>query len=279
MMLLPVKYSRILFLLLFVLTQSSLATAQIYQPRKVTALLGAFDDEVKLLEQSVKNPKVHTIHGIRFTTGELNGRSVVIALTGIGKVNAAMTTTLALQNFRPAEVIFTGIAGGLNPDLLPGDIVIGRETTHHDYGYITFQKQATRQTRNPITGEFNPDNFPAHPALLAKTQEAVQKVQLEPTGTGRRAPVVVTGTIVTGDVFVSSAEKVEQLRGTFGADATEMEGAAVAQVCWQQKVPCIVIRSLSDKADGNAREDMLAFVKVAARNSAAVVVELVRLLK
>ncbi|HEV7348697.1 5'-methylthioadenosine/adenosylhomocysteine nucleosidase [Telluribacter sp.] len=253
--------------------------AQIYKPRPVTALLGAFNDEVKLLEQSVKKAKKHTIHGIQFTTGELNGRQVVIALTGIGKVNAAMTTTLALQNFKPSEVIFTGIAGGLNPDLLPGDIVIGRETSHHDFGYITFQKQATRQTRNPITGEFNPDFFPADSALLSKTLTSVKRVQLEPTAASRRAPKVITGRIVTGDVFVSSAEKVEQLRADFGADATEMEGAAVAQVCWQQQVPCIVIRSLSDKADSNAREDMLNFVKVAARNSAALVVELVGLLK
>ncbi|GAB3172119.1 5'-methylthioadenosine/adenosylhomocysteine nucleosidase [Telluribacter humicola] len=273
------KRPLLVFLVLFIVGIPAVSNAQIYKSRPVTALLGAFDDEVKLLEQSVKKAKKHTIHGIQFTTGELNGRQVVIALTGVGKVNAAMTTTLALQTFKPSEVIFTGIAGGINPELLPGDIVIGKETSHHDFGYITFQKQATRQTRNPITGEFNPDFFPADSSLLNKTLTAVSKVTLQPTSASRRVPRVITGRIVTGDVFVSSAEKVEQLRRDFGADATEMEGAAVAQVCWQQQVPCIVIRSLSDKADGNAREDMLNFVKVAARNSAALVVELVGLLK
>jgi adenosylhomocysteine nucleosidase len=252
------------------------AQAQLYKKKNITALLGAFSDEVKLLEESVSHKRVRTVHGILFTTGKLNGRKVVIALTGIGKVNAALTTTLMLQKFRPSEVVFTGIAGGLNPELLPGDIVIGRETTYHDFGYITFQKQATRATRNPITGEYNPVDFKADSILLTKTLAAVERVELLPTGENRRAPKVLSGRIVTGDVFVSSEEKARQLLTDFKADATEMEGAAVAQICHQQQVPCIVIRSLSDKANSNAREDMLNFLKVAARNSAALVLEILK---
>lgn len=264
------------FLLLIFFGAASDTQAQLYKKKNVTALLGAFSDEVKLLEQSVRHKRIRTVHGIPFTTGILNGRKVVIALTGIGKVNAAMTTTLMLQKFRPSEVLFTGIAGGLNPELLPGDIVIGRETTYHDYGYITFQKQATRATRNPITGEYNPVYFKADSVLLVKTLNAAEKTTLLATGENRRAPKVVLGRILTGDVFVSSEEKVNQLLTDFEADATEMEGAAVAQICYQQQVPCIVIRSLSDKANGNAREDMLSFLKVAASNSAALVLEILK---
>ncbi|MBU1822260.1 MAG: 5'-methylthioadenosine/adenosylhomocysteine nucleosidase [Bacteroidetes bacterium] len=253
--------------------------AQIYKEKEVTALLGAFSDEVKLLEESVQNKKVQVVHGIPFTTGTLNGRKVVIALTGIGKVNAAMTTTLMIQKFKPSEVLFTGIAGGLNPELLPGDIVIGGATTYHDFGYITFQKQATRQTRNPITGEFNPDEFKADSVLLAKTVAAAKRVDFLPTSESRREPKVIVGRIVTGDVFVSSEQKVQQLLDDFRADATEMEGAAVAQICYQQQVPCIVIRSLSDKANSNARTDMLNFLKVAAQNSAALVKETLKDIK
>jgi adenosylhomocysteine nucleosidase len=269
-----------IFALTILITFSfTVSNAQLYKPRKVTALLGAFSDEVKLLEQSVSHKKVKMVHGIQFTTGKLNGRKVVIALTGIGKVNAAMTTTLMLQSFRPSEVLFTGIAGGINPELLPGDIVIGRETTYHDFGYITFQKQATRQTRNPITGEYNPAFFKADSALLEKTVAAAKKIEFVSTSESRRAPKVILGRIVTGDVFVSSEEKVNQLLNDFQADATEMEGAAVAQICYQQEVPCIVIRSLSDKANGNAREDMLNFLKVAAQNSAALVKETLKEIK
>lgn len=270
------KSVRLFFLLIFSLAVVTKTQAQLYKKKHVTALLGAFSDEVKLLEQSVRHKRIRTVHGIPFTTGKLNGRQVVIALTGVGKVNAAMTTTLLLQKFRPSEVLFTGIAGGLNPELLPGDLVIGRETTYHDFGYITFQKQATRATRNPITGEYNPVYFKADSVLLVKTLAAAQKVTLLAPGEKRRAPKVILGRIVTGDVFVSSEEKVNQLLTDFEADATEMEGAAVAQICHQQQVPCIVIRSLSDKANGNAREDMLNFLKVAARNSAALVLEILK---
>lgn len=268
-----------LFLLAFFFFLFPNTQAQLYKKKNVTALLGAFSDEVKLLEESVRHKRTRTVHGIAFTTGKLSGRKVVIALTGIGKVNAAMTTTLMLQKFRPSEVLFTGIAGGINPDLSPGDLVIGRETTYHDFGYITFQKQATRATRNPITGEFNPVYFKADSALLAKTLAAAQNVTLLAPGENRRPPRVLLGRIVTGDVFVSSDEKVNQLLTEFGADATEMEGAAVAQICYQQQVPCIVIRSLSDKANGSAREDMLNFLKVAARNSAALVLEILKEIK
>ncbi len=251
----------------------SASVAQVYKKKTVTALLGAFSEEVKLLEESVQRKRTRVIHGISFTTGTLNGRKVVIALTGIGKVNAAMTTTLMIQKFKPSEVLFTGIAGGLNPDLLPGDIVIGQETTYHDFGYITFQKQATRQTRNPITGEFNPVFFKADSLLLAKTLTAANHITLRSASESRRPPKIVLGRIVTGDVFVSSEEKVNQLLNEFKADATEMEGAAVAQICFQQQVPCIIIRSLSDKANSSAREDMLNFLKVAAQNSASLVKE------
>lgn len=260
-------------LLALVFFTSSISNAQLYKTKEVTGLLGAFSDEVKLLEEAVTNKKVQIVHGIKFTTGKLNGRKVVIALTGVGKANAAMTTTLMLQKFRPSEVLFTGIAGGINPELSPGDIVIGRETTYHDFGYITFEKQATRQTRNPITGDYNPAYFPADSFLLAKTIAASKRVEFLATSGSSRAPRVHLGRIVTGDVFVSSEEKVAQLLKEFQADATEMEGATVAQICYQQEVPCIVIRSLSDKANGNAREDMLNFLSVAAKNSAALVEE------
>jgi adenosylhomocysteine nucleosidase len=265
--------NKFIFLLSLLFCVSTGCEAQLYKKKEVTALLGAFSDEVKLLEQSVTRKRVIVVHGIPFTKGKLNGRKVVIALTGIGKVNAAMTTTLMLQKFHPSEVLFTGIAGGLNPELHPGDIVIGQETAHHDFGYITFQKQATRQTRNPITGEFNPVYFKADSALLAKTLLAASRVDLLSISDNHRAPKIVKGRIVTGDVFVSSEEKVNQLLLDFEADATEMEGAAVAQICWQQQVPCIVIRSLSDKANSNARTDMLNFLRVAAHNSAELVKE------
>jgi adenosylhomocysteine nucleosidase len=253
------------------LTGTTPVQAQRYKTRPVTALLGAFDEEVKLVQKSLKNSKSHTLNGIHFMTGRINGRKVVVAETGIGKVNAAMTTAFVLAYFKPEQVLFTGIAGGTNPDLQPGDIVIARQTAHHDYGYITFQQQKTNQTRNAITKDLNPTYFPADSVMMRAALEAAKTVPFESIPSTSRPPSIVVGTVVTGDVFVSSDEKVASLWSEFKADATEMEGAAVAQVCYQQQVPCLVIRSLSDKANSNARQDMLTFFKIAARNSANLV--------
>ncbi len=248
------------------------ASAQLYKPRPITALLGAFDAEVTLVKQAVRHPRVQVLNGISFTTGRIGTNRVVVAETGIGKANAAMTTAFVLAYFRPSRVLFTGIAGGVNPDLQPGDIVLGREVAHHDYGSVTMNLQPTKQTRNSITKADNPLYFKADSSLLQRAERLSKTISFEPIPVTSRPPTVIVGTIVTGDVFVSSEEKVAQLRRDFHADATEMEGASVAQVCFQEQVPCLVIRSLSDKANGNARQDMRTFFGIAARNSAQLVI-------
>ena len=237
------------------------------------ALLGAFDEEVEILEGQLINPKAHTIEGIQFLTGTLNEQNVVIARTGVGKVNAAMTATLVIEHFRPNRVIFTGVAGGLNPDLQIGDIVIAEKTAQHDLGRLKSAEIENFGVRNPINGKRNPVFFPADPGLLQITETVLADIKLSPLQTpqGQRYPRIITGTVVTGDVFVASDGKKTDLHKNLGADAVEMEGAAVAQICWQHNVPCLVIRSLSDNAGANASEDFKKYYKIAARNSAALV--------
>ncbi|AUD06229.1 5'-methylthioadenosine/adenosylhomocysteine nucleosidase [Spirosoma pollinicola] len=261
----------------------SFAVAQRYKPRPVTGLLGAFGAEVALVNQSLKHPKTVIVDGISFTTGRLGKHRVVVAETGIGKVNAAMTTALMLDHFRPQRILFTGIAGGTNPDLQPGDIVIAGRTAHHDYGSITEKNTPTRQTRNAITKQFNPVYFPADSTLMHLAETVVKGVQLEGIplasgGVSDRSVKVITGTVVTGDVFVASPAKVSSLRADFGADATEMEGAAIAQVCYQLQVPHLIIRSLSDRADAEAHVAYDKFYPTAARNSAKLVIAIVKAL-
>ncbi|HEX9955979.1 MAG TPA: 5'-methylthioadenosine/adenosylhomocysteine nucleosidase [Fibrella sp.] len=255
---------------LFIATQSSYAQA--YQPEPVTALLGAFGPEIELVEKRLQNPVVVLKNGIRFVTGRLGTQQVVVALTGIGKTNAAMTTAFALAYFRPRQVIFTGIAGGIRPDLQPGDLVVGRETGYHDYRWTTFDSKPTNQTRNVITNELNPSYFPGDSTLLALALRTAKASKLEPIPGQPRPPIAVAGRIVTGDEFVNSEQRVNQIRADHQADATEMEGASVAQICYQQGIPCLVIRSLSDKANSTARADMRTFLAIAARNSAQLVV-------
>jgi len=242
-------------------------------PSTGLAVLGAFKPEVSLLEKMLTDARVQEIEGIAFMSGRLDGRPVVVAWTGVGKVNAAMTTTLLIEHFKPTRVIFTGIAGALDPNLEPGDIVIAKRTAHHDMGTLWSEGMEHGGVRSRLTGEDNPVFFPADPNLLTAADCGARKAVFDPIilRSGQRPPKIVTGTVVTGDAFVASKERGAELREKLGADAVEMEGAAVAQVCYQRGIGCLVIRSMSDKADDSAVMDKQIFYTLAAKNSASLV--------
>lgn len=273
---------KITFLLVVLFLSGSVASAQglITQPsgtsdfpkkaRNHTAIVGAFADEVALLKSEIQGRKTRRIEGLDFYTGRLAGRRVVLVRAGIGKVNAALTTALLLEHFRPREVLFTGIAGGMNPDLQPGDLVIGTRLVHHDYGRQTPQGMLRRATRNPYTFAENPVFFPADSALGLLAKAIADTIRLEAIN-GQRRPQVTAGVIVTGDVFLANTALNRQIRQETDGEAVEMEGAAVAQVCFQQRVPFLIIRSLSDNGDDAALGDIRQFYGLAARNSARLV--------
>jgi adenosylhomocysteine nucleosidase len=250
------------------------------KPEPVTGILGAFRQEIAILEDKLADRQARRIEGMEFVSGKLNGKRVVMAWTGTGTVNAAMTTTLLIEHFRPNEVIFTGVAGGTNPQLQPGDIVIAQKIAYHDSGVLTPEEFVYKSVRNPLDGIENPFFFPADERLLGLAEEAAGRVELGTlkTSEGERTPKIVKGVIVTGDVFVASPAKCAELREKFKADAVEMEGAAVAQVCFQQGVGHIVIRCISDRADESAVSDLAAFYVMAAQNSASLVAEMVALM-
>src|SRR4030042_971791 len=136
-------------------------------PSKPLAVLGAFDQEVTLLEKMLSGAESREIEGITFVSGRVGDRPVVIAWTGVGKVNAAMTATLLIEHFQPSRVIVTGIAGAVDPNLEPGDIVIATRTAHHDMGVIWPHGLEPGGVKNRLTGEDNPTFFPADAVLLA----------------------------------------------------------------------------------------------------------------
>ncbi len=243
-----------------------------------TGILGAFSEEVDRIEGMLTETKDQTVLGIRFVTGKLNGRAVVIATTGVGKVNGAMVATLLVDHFKPAEIFFTGIAGAIHPDLKPGDLVIGEKTAQHDLGNLTVEGFELRGMRNPVDWQRNPVYLDADPRLLALAEAAAgsQEFPKIKVGDEERRPRAVRGIIVTGDVFVSSPSKKEELRKKMNASAVDMEGAAVAQICRQFNVPCLVIRGISDSAEGNARQQAGQYLGYAVRNSAQLVSEIAR---
>ena len=151
--------------------------------------------------------------------------------------------------------------------------MIAERTAQHDYGAQLSDRFEHRGALSPVDGTRNPVFFPADPRLIAMAQRAAARVELEKirVDEAERIPKILRGVIVTGDSFISSPSKKAELRRLLEADAVEMEGAAVAQVCWQQGVACLVIRSISDRADANAQRDIANFTRVAAQNSARLV--------
>ncbi len=275
----PARRAAAVWLALFLAASAGFAAPA--APRgPLTAILGAMPVEVRLLQAQLQGKETTVLLGQEFHTGTLAGRRAVVTCSGVGKVNAAVSAALLLDHFHPDEVIFTGVAGAIGPELGPGDIVLGEKTTQHDYGFQDGKGFECRPTANPTTGRKNPTLFPSSPLLMRLAEQAAQKTawQKPPGAPEGWRPRIARGVIATGDVFVASPEKKTDLRERLRAEAVEMEGAAVAQVCWQQGVECLVIRAISDKADGTAWGDFEQFAAVAAANSARLTEALLGLL-
>ena len=237
------------------------------------AIMGAMDEEISLLVDALKNKKELKKGGITFYKGVLRGQKVIILKAGIGKVNAAYSTAMVAANFKLEALIFTGVAGGLHPDIEPGDIVISENLIQYDFGELKNGAFETWPTRNLAQhNEKNPLYLSVDPNLLSQSRKVSQYISLKPFG--GRVPQFFMGTIATGDTFVSDPSKAKVLYSDFKAIATEMEGAAVAQICTMLELPYMVIRSCSDNANTQAHSDYFKFVKVAAVNSAQLVLEL-----
>ncbi len=219
--------------------------------------------ESALIEGSLTGNSERIRQGYRFVTGSLGGQRVVICNTGVGKINAASAVTLLLVEYQPVSVTMVGVAGAIADNLTPGDVVIGAETTLHDVGVLSDQGWEPRRFKRPTDAADDPVFLPADPELL-------KAYALDKPAPGQR---IVRGVIATGDVFLASRDKKTELRGRCRADAVDMESAAVAQVCWQQKIPFIAIRAVCDRADGNANEDYLGNLDKAARAAGSMVLQ------
>lgn len=239
-------------------------------------VLGALPAETQPVEAALSERQPLTVMGVPVVSGSLDGRPVIVAATGVGKVNAAMTTALLLERFTPAAVIFTGIAGALAPGLEPADVVVGERLVQHDLVNHGEAGPVLRGVRSPVDGTENPIVLTSSPELLALAREAAPALEASPVAAGHRPPRVAFGTIATGDSFVGSRARQEQLRALTGADAIEMEGAAVAQVCRELRVPVLVIRGLSDRAGDGARDEMQRNLARAAQNAAGLALAVAR---
>ena len=234
------------------------------------ALVGSMDFEVEVFERDLQAPTEHVIEGIRFVQGTLFNQSVVLLCTGGGKVNAGVTITLLIEHFKPRAVLFTGVAGAVNGNLVLGDVVVGETTLYHDFGEVTASRFIPWHPWQAGTGQRTPIHFHADETLLSLASASIESITLPgfTNGRGLRQPKIVKGVIATGDTFCSSLAKKTELYKDFHADAVEMDGAAVAHVCFNRKVACLVIRGISDVTDSYAQNDYDKYCKLAMRNAA-----------
>lgn len=262
------------------------------------AVISAFQPELVLLLARVEQPRQHVVNGVEFTTGTLQGKPVVLFLSGISMTNAAMTTQLALDRFRITHIVVSGIAGGVNPGLNIGDVTVASRWGQYLEGVAArerapgqFQVPGWMRDTLPNFGMWHPRPvevrsagrtgmerrfwFDADPALLAVAGQ-LAAMPLERCDAQRncltQAPkVVLGGTGVSGSVFVDNAALREYTFRTFQANVLDMETAAIGHVAHANGVPYIAFRSLSDLAGGGQGEnEMGTFLKIAADNSARV---------
>lgn len=224
------------------------------------AIIGAMEEEITLLRAKMKHQKTVAQAGCEIYIGSLQGQEVALLKSGIGKVAAALGTTLLLDQFQPDVVINTGSAGGLAATLNPGDIVVSSEVRYHDVDVTAFGYEMGQMAGCPAA--WLPD-----PALVALAEQEIAQLNLH----------AVNGLIVSGDRFINGGAPLATLREHFPqAVAVEMEAAAIAHVCHQFNTPFVVVRAISDVADKASHLSFEEFLTIAARHSCALVERMVQ---
>ena len=231
--------------------------------------LAAHDDLVVRTEREIA--------GCRFRLGRLGTRDLVAVEGGIGKSHAAMVATLLLQEFGCSSILFSGVAGGLDPDLAIGDVVVADRLVMHDYGARVGGRLKPYQPGVPPLPGFSEEiGYDLDQSLREKIRDALEGLDIggvgaAATGGEPHRSRLIFGTVLTGDIFLNDAQERERLHRTFGGIAIEMEGAAVAAVAECFGAPLVVVRALSDLAGTESHMDFPAFLDAAARIAARVV--------
>ena len=227
-------------------------------------IIGAMEEEVAILKEAMDVEKIVEHASMQFYKGVLCGEKVVVVRSGIGKVNAAVCAQVLVDKFNIDILINTGIAGSLDPAIDIGDMVISTDLVEHDMDASIFGDPVGQIPR------MDTFSFPADPELVKKAVQANTEANPDIK--------TFTGRIVSGDQFVSSSEVKEKLVSLFDAKCTEMEGAAIAHVAYLNKVSCVIIRAISDKADNSATMDYPTFEKQAIKHSVKLVRNLLLLI-
>lgn len=234
----------------------------VYDIMKKIGVIGAMQEEVKELTSMLEGKKETIIAGLTFNEGLINGKDVVVVECGIAKVNAAMCTQILISNFKVDAVINTGVAGALYGKLDINDIVISTDAMEYDVDASPLGDPKGTIPRMATS------IFPTDEKLIEAAYSAFKEENLQFTA--------YKGRVVTGDQFVADNRIKNELRDDFGGYCCEMEGGAIAHVAFLNRIPFVIIRAISDKADNSAEMSYDEFVKIAAENSKEIVVNMLK---
>jgi adenosylhomocysteine nucleosidase len=221
--------------------------------KMTVGIIGAMEEEVAVLKKEMELEEIITVASMEFCKGLLCGKDVVVVRSGIGKVNAAVCTQILIDRFGADVIINTGVAGSFDAKIDIGDMVVSTDLVEHDMDTTAFGDPLGQVPR------MDTFSFPADVELVKKAVLANEEANPDIK--------TFTGRIVSGDQFVSSPDVKDKLVENFGAKCTEMEGAAIAHVAYLNKVSCVIIRAISDKADNSASMDYPSFEKKAIEHS------------
>ena len=225
-------------------------------------IIVAMEEELEAVLNIMNNIEQKEIYGLTFKTGQIEKNKIIVVKCGVGKVNAARVTQILIDTFNVKCVINVGAAGALNPFLNIGDIVIGEKLIQHDFDITAFDHD-----KGYITGVG--DYIYSDIKLIEKFENAANNLK-------EKDYKIKKGIIATGDIFCTDIEMKNKIYSKFDADCVEMEGAAIAQVCYLDNIPFIVIRSISDSPNGNNEIDFDKFVELASKRCANILREFLK---
>lgn len=225
----------------------------------IVAMQEEFDEIINIMD---KEKELEKVYNITFVKGKIRDNNVVVVQSGVGKVNAARTTQILINSFEVKFVINVGSAGALNPMLNIGDIVLAEKVIQHDFDITAFNHKKGYIT--DVGDYINSDE-----ELVEKLKNAVKNIE-------DKTFKVVTGVIASGDIFCTEPKMKDKIYSKFNAECVEMEGAAIAQVCYLDDIPFVVLRSISDSPNGNNAIVFDEFVKLASKRCAIILNEFLK---
>jgi adenosylhomocysteine/aminodeoxyfutalosine nucleosidase len=226
------------------------------------AIMGAMEEEIEPLLAYFDKVNVVEYANNKYYEVNYNGLDIVIAYSKIGKVFASLTASTMIEKFGCDTLLFSGVAGGINPKLKIGDLIIADKLCQHDLD---------------ITAFGHPHGYVPGGKVFVETSKELRDVAIKVAKENDLK--VIEGIIATGDQFVHSTQRKEFIENTFNADALEMEGASVAVVCDALNIPFFILRAISDTADMDAGFDFDEFLKSSAKNSADYLIKILKELK